>query len=121
MTLIDANVILRYLLEDHAEMRDRAEAMIESGECFTLPEVIAEVVYVLSSYYQVERAVIRDTLVKLFKKVSVDHPEVMEAALDYYAGRNVDFVDGILIARAKLLGETVFTFDKRVNKLISIK
>ena len=57
MTLIDANVILRYLLEDHAEMRDRAEAMIESGECFTLPEVIAEVVYVLSSHYQIDSCI----------------------------------------------------------------
>ena len=49
--LIDANVILRYLLNDVEEMSKKAEEVIKYG-AWTLPEVIAEVIYVLKSVYQ---------------------------------------------------------------------
>ena len=45
-TIIDANVILRYLLDDDKYMADMAEKIIMNG-AKTLPEVLAEVVYVL--------------------------------------------------------------------------
>ena len=60
--LIDANVILRYLLRDHPQMSEEAKKVIEEG-AFTLPEVLAEVVYVLKGVYQVERTEIAKTLV----------------------------------------------------------
>ena len=46
MKLVDANVILRYLLNDNQEMAQQAKAVIEGG-AYTKPEIIAEVVYVL--------------------------------------------------------------------------
>jgi len=45
MRLIDANVILRYLLNDHEEMSQKAKTVIMGGACTTV-EVLAEVVYV---------------------------------------------------------------------------
>ena len=118
MTLIDANVILRFLIGDNEEMLKTAAKTIESGEAFTLPSILAEVVYVLRGHYEVERSVIRDSLAHLLGQVTVEHPDVIIGALNYYADRNIDFVDGILIARARLLGETVLTFDQKLNKLI---
>ena len=50
--LIDANVILRYLLNDVEEMSKKSAEIINAG-AFTLPEVIAEVIYVLKSVYKV--------------------------------------------------------------------
>jgi len=44
--LLDANAILRYLLDDIDEQATIVAAAIESG-AETLPEVLAEVVYVL--------------------------------------------------------------------------
>lgn len=52
--LIDANVILRYLLGDHPQMSEEARQIINEG-AYTLPEVIAEVVYVLKGVYKIER------------------------------------------------------------------
>ncbi len=46
-TIIDANVILRYLLRDNEEMYLKATEIINKGAC-TLYEIIAEVVYVLT-------------------------------------------------------------------------
>lgn len=37
--LIDANVVLRYLLGDHPQMSEKARQVIEEG-AFTLPEVM---------------------------------------------------------------------------------
>ncbi len=50
MQLIDANVILRFILNDNADMAKRATEVIASG-AYTKPEIIAEVVYVLKSVY----------------------------------------------------------------------
>lgn len=57
MRLIDANVILRCILDDNPEMTAEAIAIIDSG-AYTKPEIIAEVVYVpkKSMVYSVRRS-----------------------------------------------------------------
>ncbi|WP_200249274.1 hypothetical protein [Lamprobacter modestohalophilus] len=65
MSLVDANVVLRYLLEDHAELSPRAAEILEQQQ-FTLPiEVACEVVYVLQKVYSVERDTISQRLTEL--------------------------------------------------------
>lgn len=54
-TLIDANIVLRYLLEEDAESADAAERIIRNGAVL-LAEVACEVVYVLSGFYEMSRA-----------------------------------------------------------------
>ena len=51
MLLLDANVILRYLLADDPGMADKAEEWIASGVAHATMEVLAEVVYVLQKVY----------------------------------------------------------------------
>ncbi len=116
--LIDANVILRFLIGDDAEMLVLSREVIGSGKAYTLPAVLAEVVYVLNGHYEVERTTIRDTLKRLLDQVGIEFPEVMKSALDYYADRKVDFVDAILISGARLLKEPVYSFDKKLNRLM---
>ena len=115
--LIDANVILRYLLNDDKEQAEKASLVISEG-AFTLSEVIAEVVYVLHDVYKVEKDEIRDTLIALFDEVTVDNEPVIEEALKLYAKEGLDYVDGILAARSRYLNETVFSFDKKLNSLL---
>ena len=45
-TLIDANVVLRYMLHDDKTQSAIAERTIRDG-AYLLPEVLAEIVYVL--------------------------------------------------------------------------
>ena len=47
MILLDANYILRFLLEDIEEMFREAEKIIENNLCYIENEVLAEVVFVL--------------------------------------------------------------------------
>jgi len=115
--LIDANVILRYLLNDNEAQSEKAAMIIAEG-AYTLPEVIAEVVYVLQGVYKVERMQIKDTLTALLDEVSIENEPIIKEALKLYADEKIDYVDGILVARARYLDESVFTFDKKLNSLI---
>jgi len=55
MRIVDANVILRYILGDHAELSARSRIVIDENTIVVPIEVLSEVVYVLSSVYKVER------------------------------------------------------------------
>ncbi len=47
MLFVDANVVLRYILDDHPELSVRAADILEQYEVFLPTEVVCEVVYVL--------------------------------------------------------------------------
>lgn len=116
-TLIDANVILRYLLGDHPQMSEDARQIIEEG-AFTLPEVIAEVVYVLKGVYKIDRNEIGRTLIDFLDEVAIDNQKVMCEALSLFSETSLDFVDCILIARHRVLGDGIASFDKNLNKML---
>lgn len=115
--LIDANVILRYLLGDHQQMSEEARLIIEDG-AFTLPEVIAEVVYVLIGVYKIEREVVGKTLIEFLDEVSVENQEVVCEAFSLFSETSLDFVDCILIARHRVLGDEIISFDKKLKKML---
>lgn len=117
MTLVDTNVILRYLLNDIPEQADEAAAIIESG-AFTLPEIIAEVIYVFIKLYNIPREEIESIILPIFDEISIENTDVITTAVSLYSETKFDFVDCIIIARKKILGEDVFTFDKKLaNRL----
>jgi Predicted nucleic-acid-binding protein, contains PIN domain len=51
MVMFDANMILRYLLNDNEQMAEKAEQYLDAGNVWVTIEVIAEVVYVLKGVY----------------------------------------------------------------------
>ncbi len=115
--LIDANVILRYLLGDHPQMSEQAKNVIANG-AFTLPEILAEVVYVLKGVYHVERIEIAKTLIEFLDEIRMDNQKVMCEALTLFSETSLDFVDCILIARHRVLDDEVVSFDKKLNKML---
>ena len=114
MWLIDANVILRYLLGDNEEMQSEAEKVIDEG-AFTLPEVLAEVVYVLTKVYGSGREEVCKVLKDLLEDVGIDNKRCILEALSLFEDTSLDFVDCILIGRNKVKGEKIFSFDKKLN------
>ena len=118
MLLIDSNVILRYLLGDHETMSRQAREAIESG-AYTTPEVLAEVVYVLKGVYQAERTEISEWLVALLDEVMIENKQSVLYALKAYAETSLDFVDCLLIGYNRILGRKVFSFDKKLNRLLA--
>ena len=50
--IIDANVILRCILNDNQQLAMQAKSLIENNDCFVPNEVVAEVVFVLQKVYK---------------------------------------------------------------------
>ena len=83
-------------------MSEDARRIIENG-AFTLPEVIAEVVYVLKGVYKIERDEIGGTLIDFLDEVAVENQDTVCEALSMFSETSLDFVDCILIARHRVL------------------
>lgn len=98
-------------------MSGKAKQVIQSG-AFTLPEVLAEVVYVLKGVYKVERSEIAITLTEFLDEITVNNQEAMCEALSLFADTSLNFVDCILIARHRILGEDVMSFDRKLNRML---
>lgn len=118
MQLIDTNVILRFVLNDNAEMSKRAAEVIVSG-AYTKPEVIAEVVYVLKSVYSTPKDKIKSIVRGLSGIIRIENSDCVIYAIDLFSNTSLDFVDCLLVAYHSLNGEAVFTFDKKLNKHLS--
>ena len=118
MTLIDTNVILRYLLNDIPEQADKTANVIYDG-AFTKEIVIAEVVYVLSGVYNYSRTEISNELLKLLELVSIEKENVLKESLNLFKETSLDFVDCILISYNKIENIEIFSFDKKLNKKLS--
>lgn len=116
MQLIDANVILRYLLNDSPEMSQKARVLVASGSVYTKPEIIAEVIYVLKGVYGIDKDGTREFIHSVLDDISCAEEECVRMAMDIYASISLDFVDCLLIAYHRINKENVFSFDKKLNK-----
>jgi len=88
---------------------------------FIYNEVMAEVVYVLQKVYIIERKKICSGL-KVFldgETVNTNDVKVIKTALDTYSDINIDFVDAILYAQSKINNKKIYTFDKKLKKLMN--
>ncbi len=106
---VDANVVLRYLLNDDQSIRSRE--IIEKNQVVLTVEVISEIVYVLSGVYKISRIEIRDT-------ISCTYLQPALKALEYYSETNFDFVDCVLAGYSKIYNEPIATFDKKLEAFI---
>ncbi len=120
MLVLDANYILRYLLNDNKKMAKQAKETILNEHCLILNEVLAEVVYVLSGVYKTPKEVISSTLtefIMLENFTLYESKTLMLKALRIFQSKNLDFVDCYLCA----LSETyhIKTFDKKLIKCLN--
>ena len=119
MKYVDTNIILRVILRDNEELSPLAREILRTNECYVLPEVIPEAVYVLNKVYKFNRKDIANALLHLLPLVVVKDVRLTRLALNYFAELNFDYVDCILLARNKLYGHQVATLDKKLEKAIA--
>lgn len=81
----------------------------------TTPEVIAEVVYVLSSHYGMPRSEVSWCIHCILLDVKVENVRTLQFAMGVYNQTNLDFVDCLMIAYHKVLGLDVLSFEKKLN------
>ena len=118
MRILDANAILRYLLNDIKEQASTVAEAIEEG-VLTTPEVIAEVVYVLSGHYGMPRSEVSWCIHCILLDVKVENAKALQYAMGVYNQTNLDFVDCLMIAYHKVLGFEVLSFDRKLNTTLA--
>jgi len=120
MIIVDANVILRYLLNDHEKLSKKAADLLENNVVLLPIEVFCEVVYVLQKVYQIPRQEIARQLTLLFDEhiVQVEKITVIKQAFALYAAKNIDIVDAILYGYHVAENVEILTFDKQLSKYL---
>jgi len=124
IAIVDANVILRYLLKDNEKFYKEAEILFDNAfsgkkKILILHSVVAEVVYVLLKLYKVSRKEIAEVLTGLvkIKGIKVQDREILLNAFKLFKNKDLDFVDCLLCAYSRKY--QVISFDKEVNECIN--
>jgi predicted nucleic acid-binding protein len=124
---IDTNVIIRHLTGDPADLADRATRLLATAgphQLWLTDLVLAEVVYVLESFYKVPRTQVAAyaRAIVAFPAIRVDDPAMLLRAIEVYDTHRLDFADAYLVAAAERSGVgVVASFDKGFGRVDTVK
>jgi len=127
---LDANVFIRYLTNDDPAKADRVEKLLDLAatgkeRLLTTELVIAEVVWVLESFYKLDNLSIGPMIKAILatQGLEVINGALIEKAVELYMKQNIDFIDGYIVAvmeRYKV--NEIFSYDKkhltRINAIL---
>ncbi|HKG40368.1 MAG TPA: PIN domain-containing protein [Conexibacter sp.] len=122
---LDTNVLIRHLTGDPPDMAARATAALARGERLLLADlVLAECVYVLESFYEVERERVAEVMraaIALPSIAVLDAPLLLRA-LEVYEVDRLDFAEAYLVASAEATGVgAVMSFDRAIDRVRTIE
>jgi len=122
--VVDANVILRYLIADHDEHFVRAKELMDQvregdAHAFIGEGVLVECVFVMLKVYGVPRAEVANKLLGIlaYRGIVATDRQVLIDALRLFQAHNVDIVDALVVATAQRQGWQPFSFDDDIRKL----
>ncbi len=125
----DTNIFIRLFADDVPEQTRVSKRILEGlledkYELYLCDLVFAEIVYVLESYYKLEK---KDILEKMFailkfKNLLVENKSIIIEALDIYHDKNIDFTDAFMACHARKAGcNKIFSFDKDFTRINFLK
>ena len=100
MRFVDTNIFLRFLTDDIPAQADACEALFRkaiAGEIslYTTELVIAEIVWVLESYYELPKRDVQERVEKILNTPNMfcECKDMILNALTLYVDKNIDYVD----------------------------
>lgn len=122
---IDTNVLVRHLTGEPPTQARRATALLSGSRELILADlVLAEVIYVLESFYERPRAEIAGMARALLAhdSISVVVHDLLLRALELYEEARLDFAEAYLAALAELSGvDHVVSFDRQLDRVASVE
>ncbi len=105
-------------------MASRATALLAAEQELLLTDlVLAECVYVLESFYEVERARIAELMRSAIALPSIKtlDPASLLRTLDVYEMERIDFAEAYLVAQAEATGVgEIVSFDRSIDKVRTV-
>lgn len=119
MQVPDTNVYLRYLLGDHPTQSPQAKSIIQRQQIYTDPTIIAEVIWVLVSFYKLDKADFIPPLLAIIDQKNNRTPSkgLIIKALNFFATHQLSYIDCYLFCLAQDEKLSLATFDKKLAKL----
>ena len=122
---LDTNVLIRHLTGDPPGQARRATAFLERADELLLPDlIVAEVVYVLESFYEVERKRVAELVRAVigFPAVVVVDAPLLLRALEVYEIDRIDFAEAYLVASAEVSGvKTIASLDRSIDRIATVR
>ena len=127
---IDTNIFIRYLTNDDPVKADRVEKLLSEAAAskirlVTAEMVLAEVVWVLESFYGLKNVEVGSMVKAILATPGLEvlNSALVEKALEYYLAHNIDFVDGYIAAvMDKHKISDIYSYDKKhLSRIKSIK
>ncbi|GIU93012.1 MAG: ribonuclease VapC [Acidimicrobiia bacterium] len=121
---VDTNILIRHLTGDPPGQARRATASLAEAEELLLPDlIVAEVVFVLESFYEVAT----DEVARLVRSViayppirTLD-PGLLLRSLEIYETHRIDFAEAYLVASAEASGiPDVVSFDRSIDRVATV-
>ncbi len=125
MKLIDANIIIRFLLKDHPIQSPAAKKLLSNfQERLLLSDVAAaEIIWLLTSYYKLSKEEAVEKIFSIFNFPNIEsNKPILIRTLYFYRNFNIDYIDAYLAAYSeeeKLEG--IYSFDKGFDKIKQVK
>ena len=125
--LVDTNLIVRYLVQDHEKHAKAAGKLFDACDrgdvvIVVLPAVLVECVFVLESFYEHPRGDIASALGRLISSPGVEIDAAIHLdALDRYRKTKVHFVDCLIAATAATENMPVASFDQDFRKFTDVR
>lgn len=121
--LLDTNIMLRFLLDDHPEFSSKARTFFKAlydkeKKALILDCVLAECVYVLDKFYKVRKGEIAEKLTGIlrFEGIINNDRHQLGNALHLYAHGKIDIVDAILASKSSK-DMIVVSWDDDIRKI----
>jgi len=122
---VDTNVLVRHLTGDPPDQAARATRFLGEADVLVLVDlIVAEVVYVLESFYEVERARVAELVraVLAFGPIRVVDEELLLRAVEVYEIERLDFAEAYLVASAERSGvSAVASFDRSIDRVTTVR
>jgi len=122
---VDTNVLIRHLTGDPPDQATRATRYLAGADELLLADLIlAEVAYVLESFYETPRAQVATTLraVIAYPAIRVLDADLLQRAVEVYEVHRLDFADAYLVASAERTGVgVVASFDRSIDRVTTIR
>lgn len=121
---VDTDILIRHLTGDPPDLAARVTRFLEDADELLLAElIVAETVYVLESFYEVERRRVAELAraVLAFSAVRVVDAGLLLRAVEVYELERLDFAEAYLVASAGRSGVAVVaSFDRSIDRVQTV-
>ena len=121
--LIDTNLIIRFLVNDDPQKVKRVERLLQNtaNKNILLDTVVAEIVWVLSSYYSLNKKEVIEKVTALIHVATIEcNTFLLSRALTIWEEHAISYIDAYVGAVAELGNMILYSYDRKLKTIDTI-